>query len=71
MPLVPNPSSLKVCSTLVLTIIAAGDPTIKDWCVRHALNPEQIAPGHLFAYGSDTGCVPHAFGCAYADALKA
>ena len=69
-PLVPNPSALKDCSTLVRQIIAAGDPGITDWCRLHGLDPELVAPGHVFAYGADQNDVPYCFGCTYTDALK-
>lgn len=68
---IPNSSKLKACSTLVLQIIAAGNPEIKDWCSRHGLNPELIAPRDIFAYGSDQKDYKcFCFDCKYEDALK-
>jgi hypothetical protein len=70
-PLVPNPAALKDCSTLVLACIAAGDPGIKDWCRLHGLDPELVAPGHIFAYGADKGYGAHCFGCTMDGAMAA
>lgn len=70
-PLIPHSKSLKVCSSLVLKCIAAGDPDILIWCHIHNIDPEKISPGGIFAYGTDTGCIPFCFRCNYEDALKA
>lgn len=68
-PLVPNPNAMNVCSTLALKCLAAGGDPIKPWCSRHALDPEMIAPGHLFAYGADSHYDAHCIRCKYDDAL--
>ena len=70
MPFIPNPKNAKACSTLVLQIIAAGDPEIKSWCSRHALNPELIAPRDLFAYGVDKSFNAFGVNCTVRDAVN-
>jgi hypothetical protein len=69
LPGIPNPTFLKVCSSLVNQIIYAGDPTIDDWCRDHGLNPQQVAPRDTFAFGSDKKFATYSFRCSYADAL--
>ena len=71
MPLVPNPAALKACSTLVLQIINAGDPGIKQWCKLHDLDPELVAPRDIFAWGIDNKLPTSSVDCTVEDCLSA
>ena len=70
-PGVPNPAALKVCSSLVLAIIAAVDPDIKRWARMHGLDPELVAPRDIFAYGVDKRFDAHCFRCDLDSAVAA
>lgn len=70
-PLIPHSKSLKVCSSLVCRCLSVVDDDILVWCRLHGIDPERISPGALFAYGSDTGCIPYCFRCTYTDVMGA
>lgn len=68
-PIMFNPSKLKVCSSLVAKILTASGPAVRLWYARHGLNIEQTPPRDIFAYGSDCNFNNHCFLCRYDDVL--
>lgn len=69
--LIPNPSRLKVCSSLIYQIIVTGDLKIMNWTHSKKINGEKFAPRDVFDYGSDhSDFIKCCFRCRFEDALK-
>lgn len=70
LPISPNSSNAKCCSTLAAQGMRIADNTIDIWCKQHQIDIQRIPPRDIFLFGAEQKYLAHCFQCDFQDAVK-